>query len=112
MTDSFTACSSCKRPATIQPAASLLVTEQFRTVMVLIHHSREILPTAAMPPAGATRFAGDREGFRRGTGLALIESRTCVFDSSLGTTNLLIGIMAAASVLQAGVLTGVAVAAR
>jgi hypothetical protein len=34
-----------------------------------------------------------------------------VFDSSLGTTNLLIGIMAAASVLQAVVLTGVAVAA-
>ena len=34
-----------------------------------------------------------------------------MFDSSLGTTNLLIGIIAAASVLQAAVLTGVAVAA-
>ena len=34
-----------------------------------------------------------------------------MFDSSLGTTNLLIGIIAAASVLQAVVLTGVAVAA-
>jgi hypothetical protein len=34
-----------------------------------------------------------------------------MFDSSLGTTNLLIGIVAAGSVLQAVVLTGVAVAA-
>jgi len=34
-----------------------------------------------------------------------------VFDSSLGTTNLLLGIMAAVSVLQAVVLIGVAVAA-
>ena len=33
-----------------------------------------------------------------------------MFDSSLGTTNLLVGIIAAASVLQAVVLTGVAVA--
>jgi hypothetical protein len=34
-----------------------------------------------------------------------------VFDSSLGTTNLLIGIMAAVSVLQAVLFTGVVVAA-
>lgn len=34
-----------------------------------------------------------------------------MFDSSLGTTNLLLGIMAAVSVLQAVVLTGVAAAA-
>lgn len=34
-----------------------------------------------------------------------------MFDSSLGTTNLLLGVMAAVSVLQAVVLTGVAVAA-
>jgi hypothetical protein len=34
-----------------------------------------------------------------------------MFDSSLGTTNLLLGVMAAVSVLQAIVLTGVAIAA-